>query len=1097
MNLNIPIYVESVREADKKTVYLARPLFFPGPRARAEKLDRLMTHMAQELGQYLSQLGREARHDALAACTFHPAFRQEKHELRFSLRRQTARCRFLFVSFRQFGRRLAFTPSVPGLWFDVARSEQLAARAHEVLTSHYKQCEHEDSDFTLKGVGLSGTAYVTPLEMSIRPPVLPPEPPRTRFLALGDAEVVDGAVELRRAGRCLDWLYPDELDRVKLRETEAAELDRLLKEDERRPVLLVGPRQVGKTALVHEYVYRQVSQRVSPFLDRKNVWLLSPARLISGMCYVGQWENRLLAILKEARRRDHVLYFDDLLGLFLAGKTGQSSLSVADVLKQYLERREARVVAEITPEGLRVLREQDRGFADLFHLLPLPEPGEADTLRILIAVQRQLEGQQRCRFALDVLPTVLDLQRRYGSDAAFPGKAARFLRRLAVKYRGQEVTRNAALSEFHLQSGLALDFVDHQVRLERTTVFDALARLVVGQKPALEAAARVIAIAKARLNDPHRPLASFLFLGPTGVGKTHCAKALAVYLFGSEERLLRFDLNEYGEPGAAARLVGTFSQPEGLLTSAIRRQPFAVVLFDEIEKAHPEVSDLLLQVLGEGRLSDSLGRTADFTNALIVLTSNLGVREAESQLGFQAEASAAETAYVRAAERFFRPELFNRLDHVIPFRRLARDEVRGIARKLLDDVLAREGLVQRRILLQVEDQALERLVDRGYDPLLGARALKRAIERHLTQPLAEQLAAQPPGGFTAVSVYAGPQQLTVHAYLIEEAAASRPTPMPLDDPGEVTARVRETLRDCEEQLAPLRPVGPITLGAVQPEHYRYFTVREQVDRVRALVRSLEEKIDVAQRRGRSHATHWQHDRARPQKGRWIPIPHILRELAAALSIGEYLRELVESAVPEDSAGEFSDEMHQLLGQVALLETMIDSIRAGTPERVLLWMRYRLMKESSIDLAFLQSAFRQLHLDCAPLKLDGERRGEAFLLLQGLHAWPLAQLEAGTRLVLEDHSGVQAFQVLALPVRQETTPEAVVREGERRHQEWLEHLHAGSATLADDPWKLGPVVRIYQGERVVHLPSGLVNAGFPEDLLATLPLPARLCAEGAP
>lgn len=1093
MKLKIPIYVESLREADSKNVYTARPLFFTGPRARAEKLDRLLTHMAQQLGQYLSELGRKERHDDLAGCTFHPPFRQEKHELLFCLRRHTGRCRFLFVSFRQFGRRLAFTPSVPDLWFDVARSEQVADRAKEVLTNYFRKCEHEDSAFRLDGVGVTGTAYVTPLEMSIRPPRLPPEPPVARFLMIGNAEMVDGASELRRVGRCLDWLYPDELDRAVLREAEVAELGRLLKEKEQRPVLVVGPRQVGKTALVHEHVFREVSQRSSPFLDRKNVWLLSPARLISGMSYVGQWENRLLAILKEARRRGHVLYFDDLLGLFLAGKTGQASLSVADVLKPYLERREVRIVSEITPESLRVLREQDRGFADLFHLLPLAEPGESDTLHILIAVQRQLEGQQRCRFALDVLPTVLDLQRRYGRDAAFPGKAARSLRRLAVKFRGQEVTRNATLGEFQLQSGLALDFLDRQVRLEQTTVRDALARLIIGQKAAVEAAARVIAVAKARLNDPDRPLASFLFLGPTGVGKTQCAKALAAYLFGTEERLLRFDLNEYGEPGAATRLVGTFYQPEGLLTSAIRRQPFAVVLFDEIEKAHPEVFDLLLQVLGEGRLSDALGRTADFTHALVVLTSNLGVREAESQFGFRSDPNAAAAAYVRAAEQFFRPEFFNRLDNVIPFCRLARDGVRGIARKLLGDVLAREGLVQRKVILQVEEKALERLVDEGYDPLLGARALKRAVERSLTQPLAEQLACQPPTGFTAIAVHAGPRQLAVHAYPLKEAPRLCPGPMALAEPEEVMARVREAVRDLEEELTCLRPTGLITLGQVQAEHYRYFSIREQVDRVRALTKRLEDKIDAAQRRKRLRLTYRQHDRARlSSRHKRTMLRPILQDLAAALNINDYLRDLVEMAVPSDS-GEYGDDFQQLFSQVALLKAMIDCMRVGAPERVLIWMRNR-----PLDQARTLAAVQRLSLDGTFVKLAGpKRQDESFLLLHGVHAWPIAQLEAGTHLFLEGHSGLQALQIMVFPVPEGSSPEAVLSAGERQRQEWLERVHAGSATPADDPWKFGPVVRIAQGERMVHLPSGLVNAVLLDDTLATLPLPAGLRAEGAP
>ena len=438
------------------------------------------------------------------------------------------------------------------------------------------------------------------------------------------------------------------------------------------------------------------------------------------MSYVGQWEARLLAILKHAKKRQHVLYFDDPIGLFLAGISASSTLSAAQVLKPYLERRDVRVVAEITPEALRVLRERDRSFADLFHIIPVREQSSSDVLRILVGVQRRLEGKYRCGFDLDVLPVAIDLQRRYDRAAAFPGKAARMLTRLAVKadaepeskeaesQRGRDpygpakiVTRDDALKEFQAQSGLSQSFLDRRARLDRADILESLRRQVIGQDDAVEAAADVIAVAKARLNDPDRPLAAFLFLGPTGVGKTETAKAVARYLFGDAERLVRFDMNEYVNEGSASRLVGTFNQPEGLLTAAIRRQPFAVVLLDEIEKADPEVFDLLLQVLGEGRLTDALGRTADFTNAIIIMTSNLGVREAEAQVGFRESAAAAMASYVKSAEKFFRPEFFNRLDRVLPFRRLTRDNVRLIARRLVADVLNREGFRQRKCVLNV------------------------------------------------------------------------------------------------------------------------------------------------------------------------------------------------------------------------------------------------------------------------------------------------------------------------------------------------------------------------------------------------------------
>jgi ATP-dependent Clp protease ATP-binding subunit ClpA len=1111
MNFSIPVYVESVRSRGSAPVYQARPLFFPAPVQRGERLERLLARLARDLAQTLAELGRQSRHDGLAAWTFHPALRQQRIELTIPLRRRTSHCRFLFVVFRALGRRLAFTPAVPEVWFDVARGESLSGRAAEALTRHFRELERvagEDEDVDPARHSLTGTAYVTTLELTVRPPITPPPVPRNAFFFLGDQAPPDGARELRRAGRCLDWLYPDALDRVLLRDGELDELTRLLRAPEQRPVLLVGSRQVGKTALVHECVWRAVAARRSPFADRGNVWLLAPARLISGMSYVGQWENRLLAILKEARRRRHVLYFDDLIGLFLAGVSSCSSLSVADVLKPYLERGEVRVLGEITPEALRVLRERDRGFADLFHLLPVREPTEEQTLRILISVQRQLEARHRCRFSLDVLPVVHDLQRRYARGVAFPGKAAGFLRQLAVKFAGKEVSRDDALREFHLRSGVALGFLDRRVRLERREVLEALGRQVVGQDAALEAAADVLAVAKARLNDPGRPLGVFLFLGPTGVGKTESARAVARYLFGDAERLLRFDLNEYGEPGAAARLVGTFGSPEGLLTSAIRRQPFAVVLFDEVEKAHPEVFDLLLQVLGEGRLTDALGRTADFSNALIVLTSNLGVRESEGGFGLRQEEAARDAVFVRAAERFFRPEFFNRLDRVIPFRRLSRDDVRGVARKVLAGALAREGLVQRKCLPAVEGPALERIVDQGYDPVLGARALKRAVERQLVQPVGERLAALPPGSFTVLHVYPGPNGLRVEVRVLEQAAAvSRPAADPARAE-EVFRGVRAAARRVEDEFAALKPEGPVTLGQVRPEHYRYFALREQAEEVRLRADELSERLEADREAARGFPSYNRPDTPRRGWKRLMEWGASLREITAALDINEYLHDLAQSA--RAPAGPAAAELSDLLDRAALLQLVAQSLRSPQPERVVVWAvqlgapHWGPWTDLLVDgyEAALPSLGLEVHLGDVPEK-DLADSGFAvaghspvrFLTAQGPHALPLLVREAGVHLHCPEHDPVLPAQVLVLPVPEGLGPDAVVRHWLEARGGWLKALARGEASVEEDPWRPGPVIRVWSKRGgVLDLCTGLTgDASLAACLLASLPLPPEVVA----
>ena len=282
-----------------------------------------------------------------------------------------------------------------------------------------------------------------------------------------------------------------------------------------------------------------------------------------------------------------------------------------------------------------MLREKDRRLADLFHILPVQELSGDDNLRVLIGTQRQLEARHRCRFAIESLPIVIDLQRRYARDTAFPGKGAAFLRRLAVKVENSEepISRDRVITAFHEQTGLPRSLLDQRETLAVDDVRRALRERFVGQPDAVQAAVEIIGLAKSRLNDPDRPIASLLLLGPTGVEKTQFAKSVAAYLFGADDRLLRFDMNEYVSPNAVPQLVGTFGQPEGLLTSAVRRQPFAVVLFDEIEKAHPEVFDVLMNVFDEGRLTDRFGRATIFRSAVIVLTSNLGATSSGS-VGF-------------------------------------------------------------------------------------------------------------------------------------------------------------------------------------------------------------------------------------------------------------------------------------------------------------------------------------------------------------------------------------------------------------------------------------------------------------------------------
>lgn len=1098
MDLTIPIYIEWFKpHGQSAPLFACRALFVDGPATQDAQLNRAINELVKRLKRQLDALAREPRHDELLAAAFCPELDDHRLDLAFDLRSGWQRCRLSVVTFRALGRRIAFSPSLPDVWFEAPDGEQLQACANRVYERYLRQREREERDVAelLSAISLKGQAWVTTVELNVNTTTLKAPKPDRMLAALFGGQAADGAEELENVGRCLDWLFPDDLARALGRGREVEELTRLLDGADRRPVLLVGPRQSGKTTVLHEYVHRTVAQRKSPYRARHNVWLLSPQRLIAGMSYLGQWEQRLLAILKTARKRDHVLYFDDLLGAYRAGMSRDSKLCAADVLKPYVERGEVRVLAEMTPEKLQVWRERDRGFADLFHLIPIGETDERQTLEILISVLRGLEGRHRTRFDVEALPAAVELVRRYVRDAAFPGKAAVFLEHLAAKHPAADVSRETVYREFAAKTGLGVSFADRRQKLPRETIVAALGREVIGQRQAVDAVADVLSIAKAQLNDPRRPLGSLLFVGPTGVGKTQLAKTLAAYLFGDAERLLRFDMNEFVSPGAAARLVGTFADTEGMLTSAVRRQPFCVVLLDEIEKAHPDVLDLFLQVMGEGRLTDALGRTTDFGNVVVILTSNLGTREAGAAVGFRSGASSDAPHYLQAAKRFFRPEFFNRLDRVVPFDRLSRDEVRQIAELVIRGVFQRQGLVRRKCVLDVDPEALDRVVEQGYHPALGARALKREIERQLTQPVALRLAAARPDAATVISLYPARTGIAVAVQALVEvqpATSARRAGGSDDSPESCRKRLqalKAMLARLQIQLAAQRPGGSIEPGQMAVAHYHYFLVKEHASRLRNGVERLTDALDrpvrgtrlppaVSPVRGKSLAK-WGPGGERP----------LLREMAAVDDIHEYLREAF-GAAPRFGR-QLSHHFEQLEYEAALLEAMsrFDGAAAGEAVVIIAAQGQQQPLADEMLLRYREVFGAGLSLDCQTLEAEGPFKAFA---VSGPHALAVAALEHGTHLFCPRHANLAPVPVWTLPVANNDAA-ATVAGFIGRRREWLRSLADGSGRVEDDPCPLPPVVRIYNADGpTFDLRSGLSAPGKPtaDDLrtfvLAALP-----------
>lgn len=1103
MRFTVPIYINELRpDGALSPVYVVRPLFFEHPQWRGENISRVVTRFTRELKRLMERQAAQTDQLDLSRWSFCPEVDDHPMHLTINLGDHHIKVKLLLTTFEALGRRLAFVPVLPDIAFEAPRNESLYDRAVDVLTGYLRDQikRHGPGAVNVAALSLQGKAWTTTVDFDLDVPILARAPKPSFFLSLGDAEQVSGSEELNRVGRSLTALYPDELERASSREREVGEVARLLESNDNRPVLLVGPRLSGKTAIVHEYVFRRTRELSTTRANKRDVWLIAPQRLISGMSYVGQWENRLLAILKVARKREHVLYFDDLLGLYLAGQSACSSLSVADVLKPFVERRKVRVLAEITPESLAVLRERDRGFADQFQIVRVDETSEDATFRILIALTRRFEFVNRCAFDLDALPTIVDLQRRYRRDAAFPGKAAVFLQRLAVKHKDAQVSRLSVLQEFQAQSGMSVDFLDRSSVLDRAAVVASIADEVIGQDLAVATVADIVCLAKARLNDPDRPLASLLFLGPTGVGKTQCAKALARYLFGDVDKLIRFDMNEFLTPSSVARLVGTFHNPEGLLTAAVRRQPFSVVLLDEIEKAHRDVFDLLLQVMGDGRLTDALGRTVDFTNVILIMTSNLGVREATRSLGFRQNETAEAHAYRHVAEQFFRPEFFNRLDRVVPFERLRREDVRGIADRLIREVFAREGLVRRKCVLHVDPGALERIVDRGYHPHLGARALKRAVENQLTQPIGACLAELTPDAPAVVGLYLGGGGVATRVDGLR--CVERMPAIQRPDISAVVDSIERTMDALDEGLSDMQPSGAFAFEDVDLERLRYFFARDQIKRVRKLAASV-----AARTSGKPPSSRREEPVVRGRSGRskWRPLvaPDTYDNILAVPDLANTLRAMAALAATEDAS--VADHLADVLREAALARTLSGDAEEDTVHRAILCLHSPGICAPA-TLGGVRDGYRRLfegqfnmQVRELPRPREGWLDNFAVLSLDGIAAWTLARAEQGTHVFCSETTGaIELVQVVVAAVGYDADPAAVCAALLDARRRWLDALSRGETSADGDPFALGPVIRVHAGSHgTLDLRSALMSAASPTIHDARAFLLASLGGEAQP
>jgi len=605
----------------------------------------------------------------------------------------------------------------------------------------------------------------------------------------------------------------DELDPIIGRDNEIERVTQILSRRKKNNPVLIGEPGVGKTAIAEGLAQRIVVGKVPQILEDKRIVTLDMASLVAGTKYRGQFEERLKAVMNEIVNSKDVIIFIDELHTIVGAGGAEGSLDASNIFKPSLSRGELQCIGATTLNEYRKYIEKDGALDRRFQTVTIEPPTKEDTLAILKGLRSKYEDHHKVIISDDAVEAAVSLSDRYISGKFQPDKAIDVIDEAGSRahllaftkpddfnrledeiidltaqkeasVKGQEFEKAAQLRDSiklkkeELESlkkeweekrnserielkeddiatvisqitGIPLFKLEEKESRKLLRMEDDISKRIVGQKEAINNIAKAIRRARAGLKDPHRPIGTFIFLGPTGVGKTELAKALSEFLFEDADSLVRIDMSEYMEKFAVSRLIGAPPgyvgyEEGGQLTEKVRRKPYSVVLLDEIEKAHPEVFNILLQLFDDGQLTDSFGRKVDFRNTVVIMTSNMGTRQAVSGkgIGFQKESS--KTDYEKMKERIidemkktFNPELINRIDETIVFHHLSKEDILKIVDILFNDMQKR--LKERNITLNLSQDAREFLVDKGWDPNFGARPLKRSLQRFLEDPLAEEM----------------------------------------------------------------------------------------------------------------------------------------------------------------------------------------------------------------------------------------------------------------------------------------------------------------------------------------------------------------------
>ncbi len=629
------------------------------------------------------------------------------------------------------------------------------------------------------------------------------------------------------------------LDPVIGRANEIERLVQILCRRTKNNPVLLGEAGVGKTAIVEGLAQKIVANDVPEILDGRRIVVLDLAMMVAGTKYRGQFEERIKAVMNEVRRAKNVVLFIDELHTLVGAGGAEGAIDASNVLKPALSRGEIQCIGATTLDEYRKYIEKDGALERRFQTIIVEAPSKDETLLILQGLRDRYEAHHRVQITDEALRMAVELSTRYITGRVQPDKSIDVIDESGARVRLKSMSKPPDLAEIEEQierlsidkdeSVKAADYeraaelrdqvealrrkkeqmqkqwrdrstevdgvVDEDVvaevvskitgvpltRLEKAEserllkLEEELHKTVVSQEEAIKTVAKAIRRARSGLKDPRRPMGSFIFVGPSGVGKTLLSKALAEFMFGDEEALVRIDMSEYMEKHNVSRLIGAPPgyvgyEEGGQLTEQIRRRPYSVVLLDEIEKAHPDVFNMLLQIMEEGQLTDSFGRHVDFRNVILILTSNIGAELIKSGGGFGFKKPDREASYQRMKttlmseiERHFRPEFINRLDDVIVFRALQREDLVRIVEYELRKVRLR--LESRGMTIELDEKARDFLIDKGYNPDFGARPLRRAIEHHVEDALSESILRGDfrSGHHIRISVDESGENLTYHA----------------------------------------------------------------------------------------------------------------------------------------------------------------------------------------------------------------------------------------------------------------------------------------------------------------------------------------------